>query len=96
LSIQAVAWALNQRRVKLPTRRLVLMCLANYADAKGANSFPSLVRLSLDTGLDERNVRRHLRALEQDGVIRPGNQLIAAAHIARADRRPTVYDILMG
>lgn len=90
-----MSWALHQRRVKSPGARHVLGCLANYADANGRNAFPSIARLTADTGLDERNVRRHLRALEALGVIRAGNQLIAAAHITRADRRPTVYDILM-
>jgi DNA-binding transcriptional ArsR family regulator len=46
-----------------------------------------------DTGLGERTVRRHLRKLEALGLIVRGNQAIAAAHIKRRDRRPTVYDL---
>jgi hypothetical protein len=95
LSIQAVAWAIEQQQVKEPMTRFVLICLANYAGMDGRAAFPSLMRLSLDTGLSERAVRYQLRRLEKAILIRPGNQAIAVAQIKRADRRPTVYDMVM-
>ncbi len=95
MSIQAMAWAIEQQEVKEPETQLVLICLANYAGADGANAFPAISRLMRDTRLSERTVRRHLRKLEQLSLIRKGNQVIAAAHIGRADRRPTVYDIVL-
>jgi len=88
-----MAWAIKQQEITEPTERLVLMCLANYAGEDGANAFPSLRQLMQDTGLSEATVRRHLQRFEQAGVIKRGNQEIAAAYIKRADRRPVVYDI---
>lgn len=93
MSIQAMSWALAQRIVTSASGRHVLLCLANYAGEDGRNAFPSVARLCDDTGLSERAVRNNLRDLEELGVIKPGNQAIAAAFISRADRRPTVYDI---
>jgi len=90
-----MAWAIEQQEVTEPETQLVLICLANYAGADGANAFPAIGRLMRDTRLSERTVRRHLRKLEQMSLIRKGNQAIAAAHIQRADRRPTVYDLLL-
>lgn len=88
-----MAWAIKQQDISEPTERLVLMCLANYAGEDGANAFPSIRQLILDTGLSEATVRRHLQRFEHVGVIKRGNQDIAAAYIKRADRRPVVYDI---
>lgn len=95
MSIQSMTWALEQQVVTDATTRHVLLCLANYADKDGRGSFPSASSLSEDTGLSERTVRYKLDALEKLGVIRRGNQAIAAAYIDRPDRRPVVYDIVM-
>lgn len=95
MSWQATAWAIEQPEVKDPITRLVLLCLANYAGADGSNAFPSIERLARDTCLSERAVQYQLRKLVKLMLIRKGNQAIAAAHIQRADRRPTVYDLLL-
>lgn len=95
MSIQAMAWAIEQQEVREPETQLVLMCLANYAGADGKNAFPSMLRLVRDTRLSESTVRRHLRKLETMSLIRRGNQAIVAAQIVRADRRPTVYDLVV-
>lgn len=90
-----MAWALAQRLVTDPSARHVLLCLANYADKDGKAAFPSATSLSDDTGLAVRTVRYKLEQLQEAGVIRPGNQAIAAAYIDRGDRRPVVYDLSM-
>lgn len=95
MSVQAIAWALSQQIVRQPAARHVLLCLANYAGEDGRNAFPSVARLVAETGLSERAVRSNLRELEDMGVLKRGNQAIAAAYIDRADRRPVVYDIVM-
>lgn len=95
MSIQAMAWAIEQRAVTESSARHVLLCLANYADKTGRGAFPSAGTLSEETGLSERTVRYKLDALEQAGVIRAGTQSIAAAYITRLDRRPMVYDLDM-
>src|SRR6185312_11905490 len=95
MSVQAMAWAIEQQEVREPETQLVLMCLANYAAADGANAFPSIQRLTRDSRLSESTVRRQLQKLEKMSLIRRGNQAITAAFIIRPDRRPTVYDLLM-
>jgi hypothetical protein len=95
MSIQAVAWAIEQQEVTDPATRFVLVCLANYAGADGRSAFPSVLRLSRDTGLCERAVQYQLRRLIKAMLIQRGNQAIAAANISRGDRRPTCYDLMM-
>lgn len=93
MSVQAMAWAIEQQLVKAATARHVLLVLANYADKEGRHAFPSAATLASDTGLTERGVRMKLAELQKLGAIRLGNQAIVAAHIDRADRRPVVYDL---
>lgn len=88
-----MAWALKQQRITDPTARHVLLCLANYAGADGCAAFPSVDTISKDTGLSERTIRAKLDLLLASGLIRMGNQGVAAAFVKRADRRPTVYDL---
>ena len=95
MSVQAMSWAMAQKQVNDSPSRHVLLCLANYAGADGRGAFPSAATLSADTGLSERTVRSRLDSLEQQGLIRRGNQAIAAAYIDRADRRPVCYDLSM-
>lgn len=95
MSIQAVAWAIDQQEVHDPVTQLVLICLANYAAADGSSAYPGVARLALDTRLSERAVQYQLRKLEKMVLIRKGNQAIVAARISRADKRPTCYEILM-
>lgn len=93
MSVQAMAWAMEQRVVTDPPARHVLLALANYAGEDGRGAFPAVSTLCDITGLKERTVKYKLAALEEAGVIRRGNQGIAAAYIARGDRRPVVYDL---
>ena len=93
MSVQAMAWAIEQQLVTGATARHVLLVLANYADHEGRCAFPSAATLARNTGLTERGVRLKLAELQKLGAIRLGNQAIVAAHIDRADRRPVVYDL---
>lgn len=95
MSIQAVAWAIEQQEVKDPRTRWVLVALANYAGAGGENAFPAIGRLARDTGLSERTVQRHIAILINASLIRPGNKAIVAAYVKREDRRPCIYDLLL-
>lgn len=67
MSISAMAWALKQN-VGSPTRKLVLLAIANYADENG-KCWPSQERLCQDTELGERTIRDALKGLEADGYI---------------------------
>lgn len=95
MSIQAMAWAIEQQEVTDSAARFVLVCLANCAGANGENAFPAIQRICRDSGLSESTVRRSLKLLEKASMIVRGNQAIATAYIPRNDKRPVVYDLLM-
>lgn len=95
MSVQAMAWAIEQQEITAAEGRLVLICLANYANASGEDAFPSNARLCRDTGLSESTVRRWLQRLQALSLICLGNQAIAVAKVARADRRPVVYQLVL-
>ena len=67
MSIQAVAWAISQR-VGSPTGKVLLMCLANYANEHG-ECWPSQKTISKEAELGERATRDWLKKLEQAGFI---------------------------
>lgn len=90
-----MSWALSQKVVTDASARHVLLCLANYADAKGAGAFPAVATLVEDTGLSERTVRYKLDSLVEAGILVPGNSALVAVHINRHDKRPACYDIVM-
>jgi hypothetical protein len=53
MSIQAVAWAISQK-VGSPTGKVLLICLANYADEHGI-CWPSQSTIAKETELSERS-----------------------------------------
>lgn len=95
MSVQAMSWALSQQVITESHARHVLLCLANYADQSGRAAFPAVSSLALDTGLAPRTVQYRLRDLEVMGLIKRGNQAIAAAYITQRDRVPVCYDLAM-
>ena len=57
--------------VQPASRKFVLLALSFYADREtGGNAFPALATLARDTSMSDKQVRRHLQALESDGLIR--------------------------
>lgn|GEM_PF-3539913 len=67
MSIQAVAWAISQR-VGSPTGKVLLMCLANYANERG-ECWPSQKTIAREAELGERATRDWLQKLEAQGFI---------------------------
>jgi DNA-binding transcriptional ArsR family regulator len=67
MSVQAITWAIKQE-IASSAQKLVLICLANYADAEGV-CFPGQTRLAKDASMTDRSVRTHLKALEDTGLI---------------------------
>lgn len=67
MSIQAVAWAIEQKTGS-PAGKVVLICLANYADENG-ECWPSQATIAKETELSERSVREWLQKLEDAGII---------------------------
>jgi len=96
LSIQAYSWAIeHQETVTDPSCQLVLMCLAYYAGVDGCNAFPSVARIARNSRLSERSVQRALKKLLELGIIEHGSRIVPAAHIARTDKRPQNYNIVL-
>jgi len=67
MSVQAITWAIEQD-VGVPAQKLILICLANYADKTGV-CWPGQKALAEDASMTERSVRTHIKALEAAGLI---------------------------
>ena len=65
----ALLRATREARIVPPLRKLIVFMLATYADPDGTSICPSLKTIAKLTGLDVRSVRRHVRALEAEGVL---------------------------
>lgn len=52
-----------------PTRKLVALMVATYADKDGGNAHPGEDRLAAECGITARAVRGHLEALRQVGLL---------------------------
>jgi len=68
VSWQATAWAVRQATGS-PSRKLILLTLANYADASGV-AFPGQDTLAKDTEQSVDTVQRQLKQLADLGLIR--------------------------
>ena len=67
MSVQAISAAFAVQGVT-PSEKLVLLALANYADAE-ARCWPSQARLARDTGLTDRQIRRVFVSLMAAGLM---------------------------
>lgn len=66
MSVQAMAWAFS---VELsPGPKFTLLALANFADEDG-DCYPGQERLAQMTGQDVRTIQRHLKAMEESGIL---------------------------
>jgi hypothetical protein len=79
MSIQAIAWVLEQSEATLADR-LVLLAIANHADARGWNAYPSVPRIAEEARVAEATVYRSLSTLEQSG------ELIVHRHPGRSNK----------
>lgn len=75
MSIQAVAWVLANSEATLADR-LVFIAIANHADARGYNSYPSVDHIASEARVGVSTVSRSIANLERLGelavVRRPG------------------------
>lgn len=75
MSIQAVAWVLEHSKATLADR-LVLIAIANHADARGWNAYPAVPLIAHEALVSEATVYRALATLETSGELtvsrRPG------------------------
>lgn len=93
MSIRAISWVLYQAEVDDHGDFRLLVALADRASDDGTGAFPSVDFLAKRMRRTPRSVQRGLRKLMEDGWIRLGDQQLVAHY--RADRRPTVYDLVM-
>lgn len=91
MSVELIARAKRTRLDGDSTTKLVLIVLADYANAEGM-AWPSVDTLTSEVEKSERTVQNSLRKLERLGLIRRGDQSYARRY--RADRRPVVYEML--
>src|SRR5690606_4657449 len=93
LSLEATVWALKYAPPMPPQLLGTLFGLADHADKRGRNAYPSVPTLAAYACKSERSVQRDLKELLKLRLIRSGDQS-AAAHIP-AERRPHVYDLAL-
>lgn len=67
MSVQALSSAFAARGLT-PSEKLVLLALANYADAN-QRCFPSHATIATDTGLSDRTILTVLKSLEDAGLL---------------------------
>lgn len=74
---QCTNWALREAICPPPNSRLILLALADRCGPDGRSAWPTVETLSLEAHCSESSVRRALKALEQCGTIRRGDQRLA-------------------
>jgi len=93
MSFEATEWALNDSPAADTTERLILAALGGKADSDGCHAFPSRRTMARIALCDVKTVQRKLKAMQERGLIRPGDQ--GAARYIPAHVRPVVYDLLI-
>lgn len=93
MSIEAMAWALNEAEVTDATEVLVLIGLANHAGHDGTGARAGQAKLAQYARCSLRTLQRKLADLESRGIIRRGDQE-RAGHIP-VNIRPVVWDLVM-
>jgi hypothetical protein len=88
-----MVWALETAVVDDAGQLLVLIALAERADDDGRNAWPGKAWLAQRARCSTRTVQRHLTALRTQNLVEEGDQRLVE-HF-RADRRPTVYNLVM-
>lgn len=93
MSIELVAKAKKTKLSGDSTAKLLLICLADYANDAGM-AWPSVATMTEEVEKKERTIQNSLRKLERLGLIRVGDQRCTAR--LPKGQRPTVYEILPG
>lgn len=71
MSLDATVWAWQSGATHnlRPAQRIILLSLADRANEQHI-AFPSITRLELDTGLDRKTIKRHIKTLEDLGLVK--------------------------
>lgn len=68
MSIQAIAWVLEESESE-GLARLVLLAVANHADAQGWNAWPSVAQIGVEARVSRRTVFRAIEELVELGEL---------------------------
>jgi hypothetical protein len=92
MSIQAVAWVLEEEATTTGTARLVLLSLANHANDRG-EAYPGIATICREARVSERRCHDALRSLVAAGLI---SREVNAAPDERipANKRPNLYRLV--
>jgi hypothetical protein len=93
MSLDPMVWVIKDAPLRDVYELAVMIVLAEEATEDGRNALPSVSTLAERARCDRRQVQGILRELTARGVIGLGDQ--SKALYIRADRRPTVYDLLI-
>lgn len=88
-----MTWVLEQCPEHVPPQaRLVLISIANHANAQGENAWPAIGTIGRETGLSPDQARRWVRWLEKDGLVKVRANAGGTVD-TRSDRRPNLYSL---
>ena len=91
MSVQAMTWAFAQDVE--PHAKLVLIALANRSNQDTGICFPGQALLAAECSMSSRTVRRHLRALEDKGLVRRRARMLPEGRGRTSDEyRLAFYD----
>lgn len=93
MSWECTSYVFNLENLGDPTRKLILLGMANHAHKDGRNAFMGNDTLAKYGCCSVRTVQRHTKGLLAEGFIRLGDQQLVAHRPYYA--RPIVYDIAM-
>src|SRR5699024_11767210 len=74
MSIKVISWVREHAPTENPAELCILYSLADRANDDGQGCWPSVATMAVESRCSERTVQRHLRNLEERGVIRCGDQ----------------------
>lgn len=92
MSVEAMSFVLNQCRAK-GTEKLVMIGIANHADNRGRNAWPSISTLAAYANVSERSVQLAIVKLVAAGELLVQDQR-GGDDETRGDRRPNRYVIV--
>ncbi|MGW4633671.1 helix-turn-helix domain-containing protein [Nocardia sp. NPDC004415] len=91
MSVEAIVWALKLAPDVSGREQVVLIGLADHADANGTGAYPSWATLANYARCTVRTVGRSIESLEGKQLIERGDQLLVI-HLP-PDRRPVVWNL---
>ena len=91
MSIESMSWVLNYAPVS-GTDKIILLGIANHADDRGKNAWPSVATLARYANVSERAVQQSLHKLREAGHLRVIPNAGGTGK-TRSDRRPNLYEL---